>query len=109
MTILHEARSIHDFNAGGPEHRTRIADTERRQRREFGRHLRRDRTERQRSVDPETRPQVVRLQAPIGMVVDPRSKFPNSRSLDGETRRLSMAAKFRHQVGARFERRQHVE
>src|SRR5687767_426478 len=70
MPILHQSRTVDHFHAARPEHRIWIAGAEWRQSRQLRRHLRSDRSKRQRSVDPEPWAQIVGLQSLVRMIVD---------------------------------------
>ena len=109
VALLDAARTVDDLDAARPEDRAGVSGAERRQHRQLGGDLLVDRAEGQGAVDPEPRTQVVRLEAAVGVVVDAGAQLADPRRLDGQPRRLLVAAELHHHLGARLERAQHVE
>src|SRR5882762_6926962 len=75
MPLLHPPRTVDDLDSAGAEDRTRIAGAERRQRRQLGHDLFVDRAERQRTVNPEARAEIVRSETAVGIFVDARAQL----------------------------------
>ena len=88
---------------------TRVAGAERRERRDAGRHVSGDAAERQVAVDPQARHEIVGPERLVGDRVDRRAQLLDPRRVDGQARRLAMAAEPDEQVRAPLERAEHVE
>src|SRR6266511_937963 len=109
MAILQYSGTVNDLHGSGMKHWLGVARSEWRQSLELGHDLAADPAKRERSIEPETGPQIVGLKPRLGPFVDLLAELLDPRGFKLKSRRLFVAAEPQQQRGAGLERGEHIE